>query len=211
MKQAFDVWDEMLNGDIYPYPNYFHNITGLNDYDNFINSAATTQRFRSAPLRPPVRPPAVSTLVPSSVPSFRAPLTLRGVATDSSGMQQYNGLQRCTAHPSRPPARPSRAGCLPRCMAHAHCGAADAPAEFGYYAAFMTQPGMRETLHVGLNATFNNGHACEVGRAGGRAGGRRATGPAAAGERRCRARSDTWRATCNARRVTRSTRRCWRA
>ena len=21
---AFDVWDEMLNGDIYPYPNYFH-------------------------------------------------------------------------------------------------------------------------------------------------------------------------------------------
>ena len=54
-------------------------------------------------------------------------------------------------------------------MTHAHCGAADAPAEFGYYAAFMTQPGMRETLHVGLNATFNNGHACEVGRAGGRA------------------------------------------
>jgi hypothetical protein len=103
-------------------------------------------------------------------------------------------------------------------MAHAHCGAADAPAEFGYYAAFMTQPGMRETLHVGLNATFNNGHACEVGRAGGRVGGRRATGPAAAGERRCRARSDTWHTTCNARRATRDVqratcnmRRGWRA
>ena len=52
MKQAFDVWDEMLNGDIYPYPNYFHNITGLNDYDNFINSAASTQHFRSVLFRP---------------------------------------------------------------------------------------------------------------------------------------------------------------
>ena len=57
MKQAFDVWDEMLNGDIYPYPNYFHNITGLNDYDNFINSATPrpTHHFRS--VRPPARPP----------------------------------------------------------------------------------------------------------------------------------------------------------
>ena len=37
---AFNVWDEMLNGDVYPYPNYFHNITGLNDYDNFYNTNA---------------------------------------------------------------------------------------------------------------------------------------------------------------------------
>eukprot|EP01065_Artemidia_motanka_P012137 TRINITY_DN1663_c0_g1_i1.p1 TRINITY_DN1663_c0_g1~~TRINITY_DN1663_c0_g1_i1.p1 ORF type:complete len:501 (+),score=190.55 TRINITY_DN1663_c0_g1_i1:74-1504(+) len=35
---AFNVWDEMLNGDVYPYPNYFHNITGLNDYDNYMNT-----------------------------------------------------------------------------------------------------------------------------------------------------------------------------
>jgi len=33
---AFNIWDEMLNGDIYPYANYFHNITGSNDYDNVL-------------------------------------------------------------------------------------------------------------------------------------------------------------------------------
>ena len=37
---AFRVWDEMLNGDLYPYPNYFHNITGSNDYDNFLRTDA---------------------------------------------------------------------------------------------------------------------------------------------------------------------------
>jgi len=37
MMDAFNIWDEMLNGDIYPYPNYFHNITGSNDYDNMLN------------------------------------------------------------------------------------------------------------------------------------------------------------------------------
>merc|ERR1740130_1681741 len=36
MSLAFNVWDEMLNGDIYPYPNYFHNITGSNNYDNLM-------------------------------------------------------------------------------------------------------------------------------------------------------------------------------
>jgi len=35
---AFNTWDEMLNGDVYPYPNYFHNITGSNDYDNFLRT-----------------------------------------------------------------------------------------------------------------------------------------------------------------------------
>jgi len=40
MAGAFGVWDEMLNGDIYPYHNYFHNITGSNDYDNFLNTNA---------------------------------------------------------------------------------------------------------------------------------------------------------------------------
>ena len=37
---AFSTWDEMLNGDVYPYPNYFHNITGSNDYDNFLRTNA---------------------------------------------------------------------------------------------------------------------------------------------------------------------------
>lgn len=33
---AFDVWDKMLNGDVYPYPNLFHNMTGSNNYDNLM-------------------------------------------------------------------------------------------------------------------------------------------------------------------------------
>lgn len=37
---AFTQWDEMLNGDVFPYPNYFHNITGSNDYDNFARTDA---------------------------------------------------------------------------------------------------------------------------------------------------------------------------
>ena len=36
--EAFAVWDQMINGDIYPYPNYYHNVTGSNDYDNFMNT-----------------------------------------------------------------------------------------------------------------------------------------------------------------------------
>jgi len=40
MSGAFNVWDQMLNGDIWPYANYFHNITGSNDYDNFLNTNA---------------------------------------------------------------------------------------------------------------------------------------------------------------------------
>merc|ERR1711990_605567 len=40
MVKAFEIWDEMLNGDIFPYPNYFHNITGSNDYDNFMRTNA---------------------------------------------------------------------------------------------------------------------------------------------------------------------------
>lgn len=40
---AFATWDEMLNGDVYPYPNYFHNITGSNDYDNMLRTNAPTK------------------------------------------------------------------------------------------------------------------------------------------------------------------------
>eukprot|EP01005_Ploeotia_sp_CARIB1_P000600 NODE_179_length_1268_cov_405.376862_g175_i0.p1 GENE.NODE_179_length_1268_cov_405.376862_g175_i0~~NODE_179_length_1268_cov_405.376862_g175_i0.p1 ORF type:complete len:379 (+),score=100.64 NODE_179_length_1268_cov_405.376862_g175_i0:109-1137(+) len=34
--QAFDVWDEMLNGDIYQYPTFYFNITGSLDYDAYV-------------------------------------------------------------------------------------------------------------------------------------------------------------------------------
>lgn len=33
---AFYLFDEMLNGDFYPYPTYFRNITGLTDYFNVV-------------------------------------------------------------------------------------------------------------------------------------------------------------------------------
>eukprot|EP00038_Savillea_parva_P008796 m.179246 g.179246 ORF g.179246 m.179246 type:complete len:534 (-) comp14719_c0_seq1:86-1687(-) len=35
---SFNVWDKFLNGDIWPYGNWFHNHTGLNDYDNYMNT-----------------------------------------------------------------------------------------------------------------------------------------------------------------------------
>ncbi|EGD83190.1 hypothetical protein PTSG_03820 [Salpingoeca rosetta] len=35
---AFDIWDEMLNGDVYKYPTYFYNLTGTLDYDNFLRT-----------------------------------------------------------------------------------------------------------------------------------------------------------------------------
>lgn len=40
MLDAFNTWDEMLNGDVFKYPNYFHNITGSNDYDNYLRTNA---------------------------------------------------------------------------------------------------------------------------------------------------------------------------
>lgn len=36
-KKAFEAFDELLNGDFYPYPTYFTNITGLTDYFNFLS------------------------------------------------------------------------------------------------------------------------------------------------------------------------------
>ncbi len=32
--KAFDIFDEFLNGDFYPYPTYFYNITGNSNYFN---------------------------------------------------------------------------------------------------------------------------------------------------------------------------------
>ncbi len=34
---GFKVFDEMLNGDFYPYPTYFQNITGVTNYFNLYN------------------------------------------------------------------------------------------------------------------------------------------------------------------------------
>jgi vitellogenic carboxypeptidase-like protein len=75
MLGAFDTWDKMLNGDIWPYGNLFHNMTGLNDYDNYMNT--------------------------------------------------------------------------------------DAPASYAYGPRYVNQPSVRSALHVN-NATFNNGHQCEM-------------------------------------------------
>eukprot|EP00942_MAST-04A_sp_MAST-4A-sp1_P004416 g4416.t1 len=40
MKKAFDVWDEFLNGDVYPYPSFYKNVTGSYDYDNMLRTYA---------------------------------------------------------------------------------------------------------------------------------------------------------------------------
>lgn len=34
--QAFEVFDFLLNGDLYPYPSYFRNVTGCSNYDNML-------------------------------------------------------------------------------------------------------------------------------------------------------------------------------
>lgn len=36
-KLAFEVFDQLMNGDFFPYPTYFTNITGLTDYFNFLS------------------------------------------------------------------------------------------------------------------------------------------------------------------------------
>lgn len=36
--KAFLVWDEMINGDLYGYPPYITNVTGLTDYFNYLNT-----------------------------------------------------------------------------------------------------------------------------------------------------------------------------
>jgi len=56
MSAAFDVWDRMLNGDIWPYGNLFHNYTGLNDYDNYMNTNAPAS-FGSDLMRPLITSP----------------------------------------------------------------------------------------------------------------------------------------------------------
>ena len=35
---AFNIFDMLMNGDLYPYPTYFYNITGSTDYYNILNT-----------------------------------------------------------------------------------------------------------------------------------------------------------------------------
>ena len=44
---AFDAFDEMLNGDFYPYPTYFYNITGYSDYFNFLQPVYPPNPFET--------------------------------------------------------------------------------------------------------------------------------------------------------------------
>jgi vitellogenic carboxypeptidase-like protein len=36
--QAFLIFDRLMNGDIYPYPTYFYNVTGVTDYYNILRT-----------------------------------------------------------------------------------------------------------------------------------------------------------------------------
>jgi vitellogenic carboxypeptidase-like protein len=52
---GFKVFDEMLNGDFYPYPTYFQNITGVTNYFNLYNPVYPANPYtaflNSAPVR----------------------------------------------------------------------------------------------------------------------------------------------------------------
>jgi len=43
--RAFLAFDEFLNGDFFPYPTYFYNITGNNNYFNFLNPVYPNNPF----------------------------------------------------------------------------------------------------------------------------------------------------------------------
>ena len=34
----FQIFDKLMNGDIYPYPTYFYNVTGVTDYYNILRT-----------------------------------------------------------------------------------------------------------------------------------------------------------------------------
>jgi len=42
MTSAFEIWDEMINGDLFPYDSLFLNATGSYDYDNSQNTQPPT-------------------------------------------------------------------------------------------------------------------------------------------------------------------------
>lgn len=54
MQDAFQIWDRMLNGDVFPYANYFHNVSGSNDYDNLMNTNSPPSFFANYIQRPEV-------------------------------------------------------------------------------------------------------------------------------------------------------------
>lgn len=52
---SFNIWDEMLNGDVFPYRNYIHNITGSNNYYNLLSPARTPSYWGQYLSQPDVR------------------------------------------------------------------------------------------------------------------------------------------------------------
>lgn len=83
MVGAFEVWDKMLNGDIWPYHNLFHNFTGSNDYDNMLNTNAPASfNYYSAY----VNLPSVRKMIhvgDAKFPSVRHPNLLIDLATST--------------------------------------------------------------------------------------------------------------------------------
>jgi len=52
---SFNIWDEMLNGDVWPYKNYIHNITGSNNYYNLLSPPGTPSYYNQYLSQPDVR------------------------------------------------------------------------------------------------------------------------------------------------------------
>jgi len=44
-RKSFDIWDEMINGDVFAYNNYFHNVTGSNNYYNYMISTGGERSY----------------------------------------------------------------------------------------------------------------------------------------------------------------------
>ncbi|XP_019617541.1 PREDICTED: probable serine carboxypeptidase CPVL [Branchiostoma belcheri] len=55
--EAFKTFDELLNGDVYPYPSYFYNITGGTNYFNYLRTVEPPEQeyFWKYLARPEVR------------------------------------------------------------------------------------------------------------------------------------------------------------
>jgi hypothetical protein len=97
---AFEVFDELLNGDFFPYPTYFRNITGLTDYFNelsvgsnyFVLFDVVVSRFSSLSSLLLVSPLLVSFL---SLLFFSSPLSSRRIRPTLIRRGFSSGSVRC--------------------------------------------------------------------------------------------------------------------
>lgn len=48
--EILQIWDEMINGDLFPYGSYFYNLTGSKDYDNFLVKCFSPPQRQPCPL-----------------------------------------------------------------------------------------------------------------------------------------------------------------